>query len=325
MAAPAGNEGADLNVAFRSMASDIRFRVTEPSSTATEQASAARAVVERVATSCTRFDADSDLMRANAAGRHWSVVSRECYDAIAAAHDAYVRTDGLFDPRVLETLRSYGYGQSLPFESAGHTLQTQSVPVRWRPLRQRSWKPAFDRDRLAVRIGPEPIDLGGIGKGLAVRWAGEQLAGCGAAVLVEAGGDVLALGGGPDGDGWLIGVEDPLGGTEPVAVLRLTDRAVATSSIRIRSWVAGGSQVHHIIDPRTRRSAQSDLRAVTVVDPDPAYAEVWSKSLFIVGRPSIRREADERGLAALWVDVDGRVTTSRAMRDYVAWQVSHVA
>jgi thiamine biosynthesis lipoprotein len=115
-----------------------------------------------------------------------------------------------------------------------------------------------------------------------------------------------------------------MGGPDPVAVLQLMDRAVATSSIRIRSWRVDGEDVHHIIDPRTGRSAQSFLRSVTVVHDDPAYAEVWSKSLFIAGRSEIRKMADDKGLAALWVDVDGRVTTSRAMRPYVAWQVSDV-
>ena len=48
-----------------------------------------------------------------------------------------------------------------------------------------------------MRVGAKPIDLGGIGKGLAVRWASQELAGAGEAALVEAGGDVMALGGGP--------------------------------------------------------------------------------------------------------------------------------
>jgi thiamine biosynthesis lipoprotein len=218
-------------------------------------------------------------------------------------------------------LTQLGYGSSLPFEGGQINLTSNG---RQQSHRVRAWKPAFDRARLSVRVGDEPVDLGGIGKGLAVRWASQLLVESGDSVLVEAGGDVMALGGGPNGDGWMISVEDPFGGADPVAVLRLVDRAAATSSVRIRSWIVDGEQVHHLVDPRTRRPAQSYLRSVTVVHQDPALAEVWSKSLFIAGRSQIRKLSDDSGLASLWVDVDGRVTTSRAMRNYVAWQVANV-
>ncbi len=317
--------GTDLRVAFRSMASDIRLWVVEPGDGAQEQLDAARAVVERVAASCTRFDPDSALMRANAAGRRWAQVPRECFDAIDAAHQAHLATGGLFDPRVLRVLGAYGYDVSLPFETRSLQLPETSAAIpRRRGLRGRTWKPGLDADRLAVRVGPEPIDLGGIGKGLAVRWAAAELRGAGSASLIEAGGDVMAVGAGPDGTGWSIAVENPFDGADPTAVLTVRDRAVATSSTRVRTWTVGERRVHHLIDPRTRRPAESDLVAVTVVHRDPALAEVWSKSMFVLGRPEIRREADARGVAALWVDTDGRVGVSRAMRPFVAWQVSRV-
>ncbi|HET7900989.1 MAG TPA: FAD:protein FMN transferase [Candidatus Nanopelagicales bacterium] len=314
---------ADLQVTFRSMASDVRFWVVAPGAGAAAQARAAREVVETVARTCTRFEPTSDLMRANGAGRRRAVVARECFDALRAAYDAYVATDGLFDPRVLRTLAAYGYDTSLPFEQRSIDLPTAEASPRRRTRRR--WKPAFDERTLEVAVGPEPVDLGGIGKGLALSWASSLLRDAGEAVLVEAGGDLVALGGGPHGEGWMVGVENPTGAGDPAAVLRLVDRACATSSVRLRSWTAGGEQVHHLIDPRTGRSAESDLVSVTVVGPDPARCEVWSKSLFVVGRSGVRAAADERGLAALWVDARGYVGVSRAMRPYVDWQVSRVA
>ena len=316
----------DLRVAFRSMASDITLWVVDPGVGAEDAAAAARGVIERVAATCTRFDPTSDLMRANGAGTSWTVVSRECFDALRAAHAAHLDTEGLFDPRVLRALSAYGYDTSLPFESRRLSLpEGRATGFRRRGLGRRTWRPRFDADRLAVRLGREPVDLGGIGKGLAVRWAADLLGEAGRASLVEAGGDLMALGAGPDGDGWMVAVESPLGDPDPAAVLRVTDRAVATSSTRVRSWTVGDAEVHHLIDPRTGRSADTDLVSVTVVGADPALSEVWSKALFVTGRGGIRAAADDRGLAALWVDRSGRVGTSRAMRPYVEWQVPRVA
>jgi len=316
---------ADLRHEFRSMASAVRFWVVRPDPGAQRAVEAAQGVVERVAATCTRFDPGSDLMRANAAGRQWQQVAPECFEALKAAAEAHRTTDGLFDPRVLAVLTSIGYDRTLPFEGRRLTLHEGGAPVPRRPkLAVRAWRPAFDDERSAVRVGREPVDLGGIGKGLAVAWASEILAGTGEAVLAEAGGDLMALGGGPDGDGWMVDVENPFGG-QAAAVLRVVDHGIATSSTRIRSWTVGERQVHHLIDPRTRRPAESDLASVTIVAEDPATAEVWSKSLFVLGRAAIRAEADRRGLAALWVDTTGHVGVSRGMRPYVAWQVPRVS
>jgi thiamine biosynthesis lipoprotein len=171
-----------------------------------------------------------------------------------------------------------------------------------------------------VRLGRDPVDLGGIGKGLAVRWAAEALSASGTAFLVEAGGDLYAAGAGPENEGWRVGIEDPRDGPEPVAVLRLEDLGCATSSIRVRHWRVGGREVHHIIDPRTGEPADSGLLSVTVVGPDTARAEVWSKALFLAGRGRVRQLADELDIAALLVDDDGVVGVSRAMRTHLIWQ-----
>jgi thiamine biosynthesis lipoprotein len=307
----------DLAVRFRSMATDVNVRVVEPGPDAAAAVERVEGIFRRVEQSCTRFDPDSALMRANASPREWHEVPDECFAAISEAARAYRDTAGRFDPRVLRTLQAYGYDRSLPFASGGVSVEAR--PERPAPARG-TWRPGFDQSRGAVRLGHDPIDLGGIGKGLAVRWATAELTGSGTGFLVEAGGDCFAAGQAPDGDGWRIGVEDPRGGDGPLAVVDATDAGVATSSIRIRRWSAGGRTVHHLIDPRTGESADSGLLAVTVRAADPAWAEVWSKALFLAGRGAMRALADEHDLAALWVDEDGFVGVSRQLRPYLLWQ-----
>lgn len=327
---------ADLHRTVRAMATDVHVRVVRPAPAAAAAVDRAVEVFARVEAACTRFDPGSPLMRANARPRDWHEVPAELYAALAEAARAHQETGGLFDPRVLPVLRSYGYDRTLPFHdgpvellgppgpATGRHRQRPpgEQPAQGNPVPGRPWRPGLDPERQAVRIGPVAVDLGGIGKGLAVRWAAERLTGVGSASLVEAGGDLFAAGPGPDGDGWRVAVEDPAGGAEPVAVLRLVDAACATSSIRIRKWTVGGRTVHHLIDPRTGEAGGGELLAVTVVGADPAWAEVWSKALFLTGRGGLRQLADERGLAALWVDGDGTVGTSRAAKPYLLWQAA---
>jgi thiamine biosynthesis lipoprotein len=318
----AGIDPGLLRRTFRSMATDVTLCVVAPTPDADVALDRAEDVFTDVAASCTRFDPQSPLMRANAQPRAWHAVPPRLFAALEEAHAAHLETDGAFDPRVLRRLQEWGYDRTLPFQ-AGDVSIPDAAPAgsgaRHRPARH-AWKPRFDRKAGAVRLGKEPVDLGGIGKGLAVRWAADTLAGSGRAFLVEAGGDLYAAGAGPEGEGWRVGVEDPRNGHDPVAVLTLQDLGCATSSIRVRHWRVSGREVHHIIDPRTLEPADSGLLSVTVVGPDTARAEVWSKALFLAGRGRVRQLADELGIAALLVDDDGVVGVSRAMRHHLVWQ-----
>lgn len=315
---------------FRCMASTVTVRVIDP----TAEAPAAIALVEQVfrgiERSCTRFDVGSDLMRANAAADEWAVVSHDCYDVLDAAFSAHIATGGIFDPRMLTTLERLGYDRSWDTMGTGDSVVTGPAM----PLRD-TWRPTFDPATCAVRIGALPVDLGGIGKGFAVRRAIAALQGVGSAALVEAGGDLATFGDGPHRQPgerrvWRAGVESPFGRTddaaraEPAAVLDASNAALATSSVRLRSWRSGEKDVHHLIDPRTGEPADSGLAAVTVVADDPAWAEVWTKVGFVLGAQEIADFMDHRGIAALWVDNEGFVQSSPALGERLLWSATRV-
>jgi thiamine biosynthesis lipoprotein len=307
-------------ITFRAMASDVTLELLDSGPGALPALKAAQQVFHDVEVACTRFNPASPLMQANRQPDSWHRVPGVCFEAIWEAYDAYLVTGGVFDPRVLTTLLALGYDGSLPFQSTDDwvPVAASEVPAR----RPDDWTPSFDRENSAIRLGSEPIDLGGIGKGLAVRWAADLLRGHATGCLVSAGGDCMIYGSGPTGGNWLVGVEDPHGGSEPKAVLAIRDLACATSSIRIRRWLAGGRQVHHLIDPASQAPGGCGLASVTVVGPDPARAEVWSKALFLAGAERIAETADRHSLAALWIAQDGSTWNSAAMEKQVSWRAA---
>ena len=58
---------------------------------------------------------------------------------------------------------------------------------------------------------------------------------------------------------------------------------------------------------------------MTVAGSDPAWAEVWSKCLFLCGRANIATVARGRGLAVWWVTDDGTVELTAAARARTTW------
>ena len=309
----------------------VRLPVTDSATLPTLQAAGAAAlgVLSTVEATCTRFRDDSPLMVLNRAPGRWQAVPPLLFEAVAEAERAHDRTGGRFDPRVLDALLALGYDRTLPFGHADVHLEAPVAPPAGSTGSCGSsgpagpFRPGLRPETCEVRLGQDPIDLGGIGKGLAVRWAAAVVAAATTDYLVDAGGDCACGGAPPGGGDWLVGVEDPAAtgtGGGPVAVLGLRDRAVATSSIRLRRWTAGGQPAHHLIDPRTGRPGDGGLLAVTVVAEDAALAETWSKALFLAGHRNLHRLATVNGLAALAVDEDGRVTTTKEMDRYLQWQ-----
>jgi thiamine biosynthesis lipoprotein len=302
----------------RALGSPLRLSVN--GATRPDASAAWRAVVAEFASvdaALSRFRDDSELTalnRAAGSGSHLEVTTR-LRAALVLMDRARRVTRGRFDPRVLGDLERLGergaeLGARMDGAHAERPVARPSGPVI-RVSRERT-----------VTI-EEPVDTGGVGKGLALRWAARAASAAlplQAGLLIEAGGDVVAVGRHPLG-GWRIGIEDP---REPdgavVAVARLDRGAIATSSIRIRHWRDDrGRLVHHLIDPVSGEPADDGLVAVTVADHDPAWAEIRSKSLFLAGAGRIGDEARALGLAAWWVGEDGRMGMTPGARLCSIW------
>ncbi len=274
-----------------------------------------QAVFSDTETACTRFSPTSDLSQINQSPQSWHKVSPRCFMAIQDAYEAYKLTGFLFDPRILTDLVSLGYKNSwtegMPESKSDRTLHVRD------PLPE--WSPEFKTGNL-VRVGELPIDLGGIGKGLALRWSAAALQPGHSQFLIEAGGDCICSGYGPTMNGWNIGVQNPFQPEgDPVLVLRLLDLAVCTSSTAVRSWWQNGELRHHLIDPNTGEPGGKGLAAVTVVAQDPAEAEVWSKSLFLLGPDRIKGVSESLNISAAWITDYGQAFTNSLIDQYVIW------
>jgi thiamine biosynthesis lipoprotein len=306
----------------RAMASPLRMTVAapgEPGSIVDRAWEGVVTIFERAEATMSRFREDSELTLLNRRAPGEASASRDLVRALVAADRARRVTGGRFDPRIVDALERIGYA-GVPQGSGSGSL-TGADPWRGRILQRRG-----RRGPIALGV---PVDLGGIGKGLALRWAARGLdrwlAGepASSGYLLDAGGDIVASGS-PDGAGpWTVGIEDPAGGPEPLAVVAIRDGgAIATSSVRRLRWEHDGRTLHHLIDPRTGEPGGEGLVAVTVAGPDPAWAEVWSKALFLEGARAIAHAARARGLAAWWIAEDGALEMTPAARVRTTWVAS---
>ena len=336
---PVGDESAGfVTFSARALGSALRLSVhlpdaASPAGRAADQAAAdaaadqaaadaawaeVRAEFDAVDVALSRFRDDSELTMLNRLAGSGRVVevSWRTRRALAAVDRAGRVTDGRFDASILGALERIGEHGARLDPASGPDPAPVPVVALQDPGGRRS----------LVHVPPVPVDMGGIGKGLALRWACARALRSlptEAGLQLEAGGDVV-VGGTPPEGGWRIGVEDPAADdpdpATPLVVVELRSGAVATSSVRVRHWVApDGRAVHHLVDPRTGEPARTGLIAVTVAAADPAWAEVWSKALFLAGRTGIAAEARSRDLAAWWITDEGRLGLTPAARVRTAW------
>lgn len=271
------------------------------------------AVFRDIASRFSRFREESELFRLNDSSE--MRVSPEMEGILSEAVSSYGETGGVFDPSILPYLESSGYAGSFGTDSFG-------IPS---PLPGGSCG-GFGGILIDKRAGivrkPSAlrIDLGGIAKGYAVDKVTRMLRERGNTdFLVDAGGDMFASGSDIENGSsfWGIDIARPMGEDGRAALLTLCDQAVATSGMDRRRWSVGGEERHHLIDPRTGKSAVTDLMSVTVVGKTVVRAEVAAKTICILGRESGLEFAAKRGVAAFLILSDGKTVYNEYMKPHV--------
>jgi thiamine biosynthesis lipoprotein len=223
-----------------------------------------------------RFRPESEISRLNARAGQPVPVSELLYSAIEIALDGARLSGGLFDPTILPALIGLGYDRTFA-----------EIADDGRPC----VRPARAPGVAGIRLDPEhrvvtlpantQIDLSGVVKGLYV----DMLAGSGrwTGGAISAGGDLRVWGDPPEGDRWLIGVEDANDPSRDAAHLLLNRGAVATSGTNRRTWRRGGAMLHHLIDPRTGLPSESGIRMASVISATAIQAEIAATALIVGG------------------------------------------
>jgi thiamine biosynthesis lipoprotein len=210
-----------------------------------------------------RHRADSELSTLNREGRLRNA-SDPLLDVIAQARQISDLSNGAFDITIkpLVDLYQADHAQgALPGETA---VSTTKQLVNYKNIHIEGKTISFAKPGMS-------ITLDGIGKGYIVDAGTAVLRELGFVnVMVEAGGDLMAMGTKEANQPWRIGVQPPRSDTR-MTVVGLQNQAAATSGDYMQPFAADLSQ-HHIIDPRTGYSAP-ELASVTITAPSVMLAD----------------------------------------------------
>lgn len=230
------------------------------------------------------FVPDSDVSRLNREGSRGPVsVAPDVVWLIEQAVRLAELTGGAVDPTVAPLTRLW---RGVDGRNGGGPLG----PPPAADLADRVRKVGADQvvvDRsagtVAFRSAGVELEFGALGKGYAVDRVVRVLTACGvSSALVHFGSTTYALGRPPGKGAWRVGIRDPQDPHRLIEVVKLSDRAIATSANDQQEIVVNGVSYGHIVDPRTGWPANAALSA-SVVAPSALEADALSTAAFIAG------------------------------------------
>ena len=241
------------------------------------------------------------------AALHAVPVSGELYDLVRRSLELSVATDGAFD---------------ITFDSVGRLYDFRKG-VRPGEEAIRASLPLIDYRHVVLSDSPATIrfvtpgtriNLGGIAKGYACEMVIALLRKAGITnALANAGGDTRLLGD-RRGKPWVVGIRDPDDSNHWVTRLALDDEAISTSGDYERFFDEDGVRYHHILDPKTGKSA-GGLRSVTIIGPDATLTDGLSTSVFVLGADrGLALVESMRGYGAVIIDAHKKVRFSTALQ-----------
>lgn len=198
------------------------------------------------------------------------------------AHKISEETNGAFDITVAPLINLWGFGFKKGTNPDPNTVDSIMQFVGYK-------KVTLQKDKVVKNDPRLMLDCSAIAKGY----------GCDVVAnllkrkeirnfMVEIGGEVVTYGKNQQKEDWRIGVikptDDSLNTKQDLqAVLRLTNKALATSGNYRNFYYKDGKKYAHTVDPQTGYPVQHNILSATVVAPTCAEADAYATSFMVLG------------------------------------------
>jgi len=197
---------------------------------------------------------------------------RAVFDKAAEVHKA---SGGVFDITIAPIVNLWGFG----FTSVEPELNPEKIDSLMRYVGMD--KIRIEGDRVVKDLPGVMLDVNAIAKGYSVDVVAEFLKSKGCRnFLIEIGGECAAQGVNRSGVVWRVQIDRPVEnvafGSTAHAIVRLENRALATSGNYRRFHEIDGKKYGHTIDVKTGYPVMHDLLSATVVADDCMTADAWA-------------------------------------------------
>lgn len=260
---------------------------------------------------------DSDVYNINHSGGSPVEVSADTAEVIKQGIYMGEISEGKFDITIGGVTELWNFTGDDPKVPDGSDIEAALAHVDYRNI-------VVEGNTVTLEDPEARIDLGGIAKGYIADRISRLLSEKGVeSAIVNLGGNVVALGGKPDGSMWNIGIERPYSDTtEVIGSLEVKNATLVTSGIYERKFLQDGVLYHHVLDPDTGYPAETDLESVTITaaEGNSAFCDGLSTVCLIMGNKEAQELVEElsakyedMGLKAAFIDKNNDIVQTDGM------------
>lgn len=204
---------------------------------------------------------------------------KNCFLAAQKVNSA---TEGAFDITVAPIVNAWGFGFTDAAEVDSSLIKDMLGLVGMELV-------GIDGEKIIKHQPGVMLDMNAIAQGYAVDVLYDYFQSEGLEnFLIEIGGEVRTRGINPGGTGWRIGIDRPVDGLQVPgaylqAIVRISDRSLATSGNYRRFYEKDGMKYSHTIDPSSGWPVQHGLLSATVLADECMYADAYATAFMVMG------------------------------------------
>ena len=202
-------------------------------------------------------------------------------DNFNIAQEAARLSDGYFDPTVSPIVAAWGFSNKSGDSITAQLIDSLRDLVDYRKVRIENGKVVKENPNIT-------LDFNAIAQGYTSDLIARFLKSRGIKnFLVDTGGEIMAHGGKPDGQPWVVGIEKPADNWDSERIVQariaLRDKGLVTSGSTRKYVERNGHRYSHCIDPKTGYPVEHNVLSVTVLAENSVWADAFASICMTMG------------------------------------------
>ena len=202
-------------------------------------------------------------------------------DNFRIAQEAARLSDGYFDPTISPIVAAWGFSYKNGDSITPQLIDSLKQLVDYR-------KVSIENGKVVKENPSITLDFNAIAQGYTSDLIASFLENRGIKnYLVDTGGEIMARGGKPNGQPWIVGIEKPAENRDSDRIVQtriaLRDKGLVTSGSTRKYVERNGKRYSHCINPKTGYPVEHQLLSTTVLADNSVWADALASICMVMG------------------------------------------
>lgn len=260
-----------------------------------------------------KYNKKSDIYKINNSPNKEVQIKKETFEILQYADKYYLNTDKNFNYKINPLVSLWGINTDNPKVPEQHLIENAIKKIN--NANFKIYKKNINNKSKYYALSSEKnlIDLGGIAKGfiadkIKIILDKEKIA----HVLINLGGNILALNGKANGDKFNNAIKSPFKEDEPILSLKCNNISIVSSGQYERNFTENQKVYGHILDLKTGYPVDNDLEQVTIFSKNSTLADAYSTACFVMGlENSLDFINKQKNVHAIFIDKNKQIYYSK--------------